>query len=65
MKTFDEIEFDTGTMIHVQGCPFWLSSSTVVWGNAKNLECLELGRHLPEGKPPRRLEQSKALNVNE
>lgn len=52
MKTFDEIEFDTGTMIHVQGCPFWLSEPTVVLGRAKNLNCLILGRHLPKGKLP-------------
>lgn len=50
MKTFDEIEFDKGTMIHIQGIPFWLSKSTVVLGNKNNLGLLELGRYLPEGR---------------
>jgi hypothetical protein len=46
MKTFDEIEFAKGTMIHIQGMPFWLSKTTVDHGNAKNLAHLHLGRHL-------------------
>lgn len=50
MKQFDEIEFDPGTLVHIQGIPFWLSKRTVLYGNAKNLECLSLGRHLPDGE---------------
>jgi len=52
MKQFDEIEFDAMTRVSIQGIPFWLSTDTILLGNAKKLECLKMGSHLPNGKPP-------------